>query len=198
MLYYPPTPVSIEKIAYIDAYDYSIKKAGQFTSIGWVKAPQFASANPLVLLAVSDISGGVINYESSIKVELVQDAGDYRLQFSNALSKKVGRALGIRLDDDKWHFLSYVCTGEGNMLFYVDGRILPAEDGVGEDGLLYSIAWSRSVRQGGGDVWCPYLYEAGQAVSVYNWRFGAGFQLHQQWLQEIMARELPALIENPQ
>jgi hypothetical protein len=93
------------------------------------------------------------------------------------------------VSDGKWHHLSYVCTGEGIMRYYVDGVYLPCEDGVSSDGVLYSTAWSRSVRQGGGPVWCPYLYVAGQAVSVYHWRFGAGVQLAQSWLQELMAKD---------
>ena len=68
----------------------------------------------------------------------------------------------------------------------MDGLYVPPEDGVGPDGVLYSTAWSRSARVGGGDVWAPYLYTAGQAVSLYNWRMGIGFQIDQAWLKQLM------------
>jgi hypothetical protein len=188
--------VSKEKVAYIDVFEYTIKKAFEFSCVGWIKKPNFASVNPLFLMAVSNLSGNVVGQDTSIKMELQKDGGDFRLAFSNAKSKKIGKTLGIFLDDDEWHFISYVCSGEGVMSFYVDGITLPSEDGVSQDGLLYSIAWSRSVRQGGGDVWCPCLYEPGQAVSVYNWRFGAGVQIHQLWINELMDRDLQDLVEN--
>ena len=181
------------KLAYIDVFQYSIKKASQCTCVGWINNPLVPDTDPLVLLAVADLSGDVLNTDAALRYELVQDGSDYRLQFSNSLSKKVLKSTGTNLNDNQWHFLGYVCTGDRVMLFYVDGVQVPAEDGLGVDGVLNSIAWSRSGRQGGGDVWCPYLYKAAQTVSVYNWRFGAGFQIQQGWMQEIMAREKPAL-----
>jgi len=181
------------KLAYIDVFQYSIKKSNQFTCLGWISNPVVPDTDPLVLLAVADLSGDVLNTDAAIRIELVQDGSDYRLQFSNSLSKKVLKSTGVNLNDNLWHFLGYVCTGDGIMLFYVDGIQVPAEDGLGVDGILNSIAWSRSGRQGGGNVWCPYLYKRAQTVSVYNWRFGAGFQINQGWIQEIMDRESPVL-----
>lgn len=181
------------KLAYIDVFQYSIKKSSQFTCLGWINNPIVPDTDPLTLLAVADLSGDVLSTDAALRYELVQDGTDYRLQFSNSLSKKVLKSTGVNLNDNQWHFLGYVCAGDGTMLFYVDGIQVLAEDGLGVDGVLNSIAWSRSGRQGGGNVWCPYLYKRAQAVSVYNWRFGAGFQIHQGWMQELMAREKPAL-----
>ena len=185
--------VSVTKEAYIDVYQYSVKKSNQFTCVGWVNSPAIPDGDPLIFLAVSNLSGSVLNTDSAVRFEVVKDGTDYRLQFSGSLSKKIAQTIKISLNDTHWHFLGYVCTGEGAMHYYVDGIEVPSEDGVGDDGVLYSKAWSRSVRQGGGDVWSPYLYKAGQAVSVYRWRFGSNFQIHQGWLQQIMAAELPIL-----
>jgi hypothetical protein len=185
--------VSITKPAYIDVFQNSLKKSNQFTCLGWVNTPTIPDSDPLIFLAVSNLAGDVVGVDSSIKFELIRDGGDFRLQFSNSVSKKIALSTGIRIDDTAWHFIGYVCQGSGSMIFYVDGISVPPETGMGLEGVLYSTAWSRSGRLGGGSVWSPYLYKSGQAVSVYNWRFGANFQLHQKWIQELMALELPVI-----
>jgi hypothetical protein len=185
--------VSTTKLAYIDVYQYSVKKSSQCTCLGWVNNPIIPDTDPLVLLAVADLSEDVQGTDAAIRYEIVKDGTDYRLQFSNSLSKKITKTIGINLTDGKWHFLGYVCTGNGVMMYYVDGVSLPVEDGVSDGGVLYATAWSRSGRQGGGAVWCPYLYKAGQSVAVYNWRFASNLQIHQGWIQELMAKEKPAL-----
>jgi len=178
--------VSTTKEAFIDVFQYSIKKSNQFTCIGWINQPQFPDDNPIVLLAVSDVAGNVTGVDSALRYEIVKDGVDYRLQFSGSKSKKINKTVGISLGDTNWHFLSYVCTGDGTMFYYVDGVSVPSEDGLSPDSVLYSIAWSRSARQGGGQVWVPYIYKKGQAVSIYNWRFASGIQIHQGWLQQLM------------
>jgi hypothetical protein len=188
--------VSTTKLSYIDVFQYSIKKSGQFTCVGWINNPIIPDDNSLVLLAVSDLSGTVVDSDAAIRFEIVRDGGDFRLQFSNALSKKITASTGVFPTDEHWHFVSYVGNEEGIVKFYVDGIEVPPEDGTGPDGMLYSTAWSRSVRQGGGSVWVPYLYTAGQSVSIYNWRFGKGFQIHQEWLKQLMAVDLPILEPN--
>jgi len=188
--------VSTTKNSFIDVFAYSIKKSNQFTCVGWVSQIQIPSGSALILLAVSDLSGVVLDSDSAVRIEIVAESGDFRLKFAHSKSKLIRKSTAISLDDPKWHFLAYVCTGDGEMRYYVDGVYLAPEDGTDPDGPLYSIAWSRSVRQGGGDVWCPYLYELGQAVSLYNWRFVSGVQIHQQWIQELMAVDVPALALN--
>jgi hypothetical protein len=188
--------VSTTKNSLIDVFEYSIKKSNQLTCVGWVSQIQIPSDNPLILLAVSDLSGEVLESDSALRFEIVAERGDYRLKFAHSKSKLINKSISVRLDDPKWHFVSYVCTGEGIMQYYVDGLYVAPEDGTDPEGPLYTTAWSRSVRQGGGDVWCPYLYELGQAVSLYNWRFVADVQIHQQWIQELMAVDIPALALN--
>jgi hypothetical protein len=169
----------------------SIKRSGKFTCIGWVLDPLVDLPDALVPLAVSDLTGTV--GAQAIKMEIIRDSGDYRLRFSNATSKLIGSITSSFLNDKKWHFLSYVCFGDGVMKFYVDGIEVPSEDLTGEEGLPYNIAWSRYTRLGGGYVWAPYLYKAGQSISVYNWRYQTGLILDQAWLQQLMALDLAYL-----
>ena len=75
------------------------------------------------------------------------------------------------------------------MKFYIDCVEIPGDDSLGDVGLPKYVAWSREHRLGGGDVWIPYLYRNGQEVNMYQWRYGNGVALYQQWLQEIMDQE---------
>lgn len=178
----------------ITVRERTIKRSSKFTSLGWINEPSFdASDDPLILLAVSDTEGDVDGSEGSIKMELVKEGRDYRLQFAHSKSKLVRKNTGVTLDDKSWHMLGYVCHGEGSMSYYVDGISLSPEDGTGDEGVLYSIAWSRAARTGGGYVWAPYLYKKSQAVSVYHWRFGTEVALHQEWIQRIMSEDLSEL-----
>ncbi len=79
------------------------------------------------------------------------------------------------------------------MSFYVDSIEIPPEEGLHPEGQPFSVAWSQEVRVGGGDVWCPYLYAQSQSVSLYNWRFTKNIQIHQQWIRELMAKDLQKL-----
>ncbi len=168
-----------------------IKRSGKFTCVGWVKDPLLDIVDSLIPLAISDTTGTV--GDRAVKIEIIKDSGDYRLKFCNSKTKLIGRNTGVFLNDKKWHFISYVCVGDGVMLYYADGISVPTEEQTGPEGIPYNTAWSRSVRLGGGDVWSPYLYKAGQSITVYNWRYQTGLVIHQQWLQELMAIDLAYL-----
>lgn len=181
-------PLVTSSVQTITVAPPSIKKSGKFTCIGWILDPLMDETDALIPLAISDLTGTV--GDQAVKIEIIRDSRDYRLKFSNAESKLIGSTTGIFLNDKKWHFLSYVCLGDGLMKFYVDGIDVPPEDLTGDEGIPYTTAYSRYTRLGGGYVWAPYLYRAGQSISVYNWRYQTGLNLHQQWLQELMAIDL--------
>jgi len=181
--------VSLVKSNYINVAPMHIKKSTPFTCIGWISNIQIPDEYPMVLLAVSDMSG-VVESDRAMRFEIKRyKDSDYKLQFSNSESKPIEQYTGVSLDDKKWHMISYVCTGEGQVHYYIDGIECPPEDGVNTDGMLYSIAWSRFPRLGGGNVWVPYLYRDWQEVMMYRWRYSSGLVLHQQWLNEIMQNE---------
>lgn len=185
--------VSFTKNNFINVSPRSIKKGNKFSCIGWISDPVLDVNNSLILLAVADQSGVVLNNDASIKFEILKDGTDHRLRFMGSLSKPIAKTLQIRVEDKNWHFVAYLGSDNGQMSFCVDGLPLSPEDGVGPDGILYSTAYSRSSRLGGGDVWCPYLYVAGQSISLYGWRFGEGFTLDIGWLNQIMVRDRAAL-----
>lgn len=173
-----------------------IKRSTKFTCIGWISEINIPDNYPLFLFTVSDRTGVVIS-NNAIRMEIKKyKTFDYQLQFSNSISKPINQMTGIDLNDDQWHFISYICDGEGVMHYYVDGEEIPSQDGVGDEGIQYSIAWSRSSRLGGGNVWIPYLYRNWQNVNMYNWRYGNGINLHQAWIQELMSREKLIIEEN--
>lgn len=179
--------VSTVKTNFISVRDRSIKRSNKFSCLGWISDPRFdKDEDPLVGLAVSDRNDDVEDSEGALKFEIIKEIRDYRLQFSNSKSKLIRKSTGISIDDAGWHFLGYVCTGDGKMRYYVDGLYLPPEEGTGPSGVLFSTAWSRQHRQGGGSVWSPYLYKSGQAISVYHWRFVSDVVLHQQWILDLM------------
>lgn len=185
--------VSTLKSGIVSVQPRSVKRSNPFTCIGWIRDPFFEVDDSLIVLAVADLNGDVQSSGQAIKFEIIKDSLDYRLRFSNSISKRIDKTLQIKINDTEWHFLSYVCTGDGAMTYYVDGQELPAEDGVGDEGVLYSTAWSRYVRQGGGEVWVPHLYKSGQSVTVYNWRYASDLIIHQQWLNELMENDRQVL-----
>lgn len=184
--------VSVLYPNYITVAPANIKRANSCTCIGWVSNIQIPDEYPLVFLAVADLSGVVLSDEA-IRFEIKRyKSYDYKLQFSNSESKPIRQYTGVDLEDKQWHFLSYVCYGEGEMHYYVDGIECPCEEGVSEDGMLYSVAWSRKGRLGGGNIWVPYLYRDWQTLTMYKWRYSSGLILSQQWLNEIKTLEQPS------
>lgn len=181
----PSAAFSITKNGFIRVEPPSIKRSNQFTCMGWISRPVIPTTDPLCLLAVEDLDGDATT-DAAIRIELLKDGTDYRMQFAHSKSKKIKYSTTIDLDDNQWHLLSYVCHGEGQMSYYVDAVYVAPEIGLGEEGIPYSVAWSRSGRVGGGSVWVPFLNQTGQGVSIYNWRFGSGFTIHQGWIQELM------------
>jgi hypothetical protein len=182
--------VSITKTNSVIVEPVSIKRSNKFTCMGWISNISIPDSYPLYLLAVSDISGDVVGSDESIKIGLSKSGGtDYVLQFSNSESKPIRQYLDIAIDDGNWHLLTYVCLGEGVMRFYIDSVLCDAKEGTGDEGMLYSVAWSRYSRLGGGDVWLPYLYRNWQSVIMYQWRYASGLVLHQEWIQELYNRE---------
>jgi hypothetical protein len=185
------TEVSIVKSSYITVEPTHIKRANKCTCIGWISNIQIPDEYPLILLAVSDVPGLVLS-DQAIRFEIKTSGGyDYKLQFSNSESKPIQQYTGVDLNDKKWHMLSYVCYGEGEMHYYVDGIDCPCEDGVDESGMPYSVAWSRYSRLGGGNVWVPYLYRDWQTLIMHKWRYASGLILHQQWINELKNLEQP-------
>lgn len=181
---------------FINVEPTHIKRSTKFTCLGWVSELNVPDDYPLVLLAVSDRNGVVLS-DDAIRLELKRyKTYDYQLQFSNSISKPINQMTGIDLNDDQWHFISYICDGEGVMHYYVDGEEILSQDGVGDEGIQYSIAWSRSSRLGGGNVWVPYLYRNWQSLNMYNWRYGNGISIHQAWIRELMDRERLIIDEN--
>lgn len=156
------------------------------TAIVWIKDPGVLDGDNLVLMAVSDPSGNVLDTDSAIKLELFREGNDFRLAYFSSRSLLVDRSLGIDFFDGDWHFLSYECLEDGFMRYSVDGINLPASSDVNDNGIILSQARSTTVRPGGGTLWTPYLYKAGQSISLYQLRFGVGFNLGLSWIRELM------------
>lgn len=171
----------------------SVKRSGQFSCMGWVYDPWYAASSTLIVLAVSDGQGEVVGSDAAIRYELLQQGADYRLQFSGSLSKLINKTVAVDINDKAWHHLAWICAGDGAMSFYVDAVYVPPEDGVGPDGVPYATAWSRVARRGGGNVWCPYLYEKGQAVTMFRWRQTSKMSISQAWVKDIMDSDRPHL-----
>ena len=186
--------VSHVKSNYVVVEPSHIKKPNKFTCMGWVNNIHIPDEYPIILLAISD-QNGIVDSDEAIKFEIIRHGEyDYRMQFSNSKSKPIEQYTAISLDDKKWHLITYVCTGDGKMLFYIDGVECPSETGAGIEGIPYSTAWSRYSRLGGGDVWVPYLYRDWQTVTMYKWRYSSGLVLHQGWINELKELEDPNLI----
>jgi len=183
--------ISVVKSNLITVEPINIKKCTPFTCMGWVLDTYIPDEYSLWPLAVSDRTG-LVDSDQAIKFEISRYRDyDYRLEFSNSQSKPLEQYTGVSLDDKKWHLLTYVCVGNGVMHYYVDGIECPTEDGIGDEGMLKSIAWSRYNRLGGGNVWVPYLYRNWQTITLYRWRYSTGLILHQQWINEIKELEQP-------
>jgi hypothetical protein len=170
----------------ITAITPSIKYSDMFTCLGWIRNPITADQTSLIPLAVADQYNNVINTSLSIKFEIFRDGNDYRLLYSGAKSKLIGKTIKIALNDGSWHCLGYECDSAGNILFYIDDAIVPAEDGKGPDGIAYNKARSVNSRLGGGPVWAPYLYALNQSIELYNWRYGKDFNLGQNWINQLI------------
>lgn len=184
-----PVDVSITKSAFISVAPRSIKRCEKFTCMGWVRLPVMDNNDSIILLGIADTDEDVLS-DSALRIELVRSGSDFRMRFSNSISRLIRYGTRINLSDEEFHLLTYVCYGNGSMKYYVDGVECASESGTGPEGMSYSTAWSRSPRLGGGPVWVPYLTDQGQSVGLYNWRFAAGLVLHQAWIQELMAKDL--------
>jgi hypothetical protein len=171
----------------------TIKRSSALSCIGWIRNPQMNNSGTMVLLAVAGPDNVVLESEKALRFEIVQEGIDWQMQCSNAKSYPINQTAAVALDDDQWHFLTWVCDDAGNMSFYVDAREVPSLMTVGPGGMPRSVAWSYEARRGGGDVWCPYLYAVGQAVRLYNWRMSAGLQLSATWIKELMDIDKPKL-----
>lgn len=177
----------------INVLQRAIRKSDHLSCVGWVMEPAFAADGILLPLAVSDKDGGVTDAPKSIQFQLIKELNDYRLSFFNSKSKLVNKTTKVNISDKKWHFLAYLCNAEGAMSYMVDGIVLPAEGGAGPEGMPYNIAWTQEPRTGGGDVWCPYLDQAGQALSVYNWRMVKGITLTEDTVRVLFERDKRSL-----
>ena len=160
----------------------------KFLCMGWVRRPSFnPSGNPLYPFVTSDIFYKVLDTEDSIKFAILKDGEDHRLEFMGAKTKILNKNYKIDLSDGKWHSLVYTCINdEGTMRFIVDGIEIAAEDGFGPTGFPYNIAHGETSRPGGGNVWAPFLYESGQGVQLFNWRFKVGLNISDIWLNELL------------
>lgn len=156
------------------------------TAVVWVRDPGVNPGDNLILMAVSDPYGNILDTDSSIKLELFREGNDFRLVYFSSQSQLVDRTTQINLRDGKWHFLSYECMDDGYMRYSIDGVELPASTGVDGDGRTLSQARSKDVRPGGGQLWTPYLYKAGQSIYMYQLRFGVDFNLGLPWIRELM------------
>ena len=186
--------VSHVKSNYVLVEPTNIKKSAKFTCMGWVYDVQIPDEYPLILLAVSDLDG-YVDSDQALRIELKKYGEyDYKFQFSNSESKPIEQYTGIDITDKQWHLLTYVCYGEGEMHYYIDGIECPSEVGASEEGVPYSVAWSRYHRLGGGNVWIPYLYRDWQVVTMYRWRYSSGLVLHQGWINEIKELEQPVVV----
>ncbi len=156
------------------------------TAVTWVRDPGVDPGDNLILMAVADPYGNVLDTDSSIKLELLREGNDFRLVYFSSQSQLVDRTTQVDLRDGNWHFLSYECIENGYMRYSVDGIELPADPGVDDDGRPLAQARSTDVRPGGGQLWAPYLYKAGQAIYMYQLRFGVDFNLGLPWIRELM------------
>lgn len=165
----------------------SVKYCSSFTCMGWIRDPVFGpSGNSLIPLAVSDVSGNVRDSAGALYFEVVKDADDYRLAFMGSKSVLIRGATDIDLTDGLWHMLAWVGDDTGSVTYYVDGISLSAQSGYGPDGVLWSRPHTTAVRAGDGNVWVPCLDEAGQSMTLFNWRYASDLVIHAAWVRELM------------
>ena len=192
-----PLPVSLPNIytnsITVSVIDPEIKVSGMMTCLGWVRSITVADGDVIIPLAVADTYGNVVGTDAAIRIEILREGMDYRLQYSGSKSKLIDKTLKIKINDGSWHFIGYECDAIGNMKFYVDSILLSSEDGLDSYGLPFSVAKSFSSRVGGGSVWTPYLYNRGQVIYQYNWRFGKDFNLGLVWIQKLMDKDKQVL-----
>ena len=181
--------ISTTKTSLIEVITPSIKYSNKFVCIGWVRNPIYTTGNSITCLAVSDKDGNVEGTDGAINFELIKDDDDYRLKFLESKSKKINLNVSVDLNDGEWHMLGYQCDTSGNMSFFADINPLDPESGIGLDGIAYSKAYSTETRLGGGDVWCPYLTEAGQAITLFNWRYASDFGLYASWIRDLYLKD---------
>jgi PKD repeat protein len=172
----------------------SVKYCSSFTCMGWVKDPIFGtSGSSLIPLAISDGSGDVRGSAEALYFEISQDTGDYRLAFKGSKSMLIRSATGINIADGLWHMFAWVADDAGYITYYVDGISFPAQSGLGPDGVLWSRPHTTVVRAGEGYVWVPCLDEAGQSMTLFNWRYASGLVIHAAWVSELMALDRASL-----
>ena len=163
----------------------------KFLCMGWVKKPTFSpTEEPLYPFAISDPDYQVIGSNDALKFAIEKEGSDYRLSFMGAKTKLINKTIKVNLGDDAWHSLVYTCyTDDGHMRFLVDGVDVPFEQGFNTDGYTFDIAHGETSRPGGGNVWAPYLYEAGQGIMLFNWRFKAGLNISDTWLAMLLEED---------
>ena len=184
-----PLPYIYSSSLTISATQPEIKMSGKMTCLGWIRSLTVEDGDVLIPLAVADPYENVIGTDAAIRMEILREGLDYRLQYSNSKSKLIDKVLKININDGSWHFLGYECNENGEMGFYVDALALASEDGLDSYGLPFSTAKSTASRVGGGAVWAPYLYKRNQVIYQYNWRFGKDFNLGQEWIQKLMDKD---------
>lgn len=190
-LYFDTSPIfSVNKTKndFVNVLSSPLKTSNKFIAMGWIKYPSTSDNGVLYPLVISDPYGRVLeDNAASFKLAIKREGYDYRLQFSGSQSKLIKRSLSIDLRDNDWHFIAYACVNEeGLMKYYVDGIVLPSDTSLNSDGFSNNISRSEHVRLGGGDVYSPYLYQAGTAIALYNWRVGFNFCIHQEWIQDLI------------
>lgn len=166
-------------------------KSNKFSFLAWVSSLRILRGTEIGLFVVSDLKGDPTS-SRALRVDVVSTGGsyaDYYLRFSNSESRPILRSSGVDLTRSTWHLVGVVCGGDGNMSYYVDGMTIPPRVGSSIDNIPYSVAWSKEVRLGGGDVWVPYLSRVGDHIKLYKVRYGNGFSLTQDQVKDIYNRE---------
>lgn len=166
-------------------------KSNKFLCIGWVRKPLFSGTDPLYPLVITDPTHD-INSTDTIKfgINPTDNGLDQKLTYMNSESSGIKDKLGIDIEDGEWHSLVYTCKDKnGTMEYYVDGLKLPEADGYSDAGYPLNIAYSETNRAGGGNIWAPYLYNPGQGVEMFNWRFKSGIHIDEQWLLKLLDRD---------
>ncbi len=177
----------------ISATTPTIKYSSMFTCIGWIRNPTLSDQSVIILLAIADTYGSVVNTSASVIFEIGRSGNDYYLAYLGSKSNTIGSSLNIDITDGSWHCVAFECDNNGNMTFYVDGLILSPKSGLNPNGIPYGTASSISDRLGGGPVWAPYLYQLGQSIELYNLRYGKGFNLGQNWISQLIQVDLSYL-----
>jgi PKD repeat protein len=190
-LYFDSSPtfsINKTKTDFINVLSNPIKTSNKYIAMGWIRNPATNDGGTLYPLVIADSYGRILeDGAASFKLGIKREGEDYRIIFSGSQSKLIKRSLNIDIRDNDWHFIVYACINDdGLMKYYVDGIVLPSDTTLDSEGFSKDIARSEHVRLGGGDVYSPYLYRAGTAIALYNWRVGFNFCIHQEWIQDLM------------